>query len=240
MIYSSLDNKKIKDIKKLNEKKYRDEVGLFLVEGEHLVKEAYDTGYLLYTIALDGITPLIDKDTVYVTDKVMKYLSGLDTYPALMGVCKKKNDTLKGQHLLLLDDVQDPGNLGTIIRSASAFDIDTIVISLKSADIYNPKVVRATQGLLFHTNIIVSPLEELIIKLKEDGYTILGTKVDGGVPIKTIEVSSYALIMGNEGSGVSKHILDLCDIYAYIPINDKCESLNVGVATGIILYELSR
>lgn len=241
MLYSSIDNKKIKDIKKLYQKKYREESKLFLVEGEHLVEEAYNSGYLESIIIEDGYDFHIEKNNIYVTDKVMNYLSELDHNQHIMGICKILNNNKIGSKVLILDDIQDPGNLGTIIRSVVAFNFDTIILSKNTVDIYNSKVIRASQGLIFKTNIITSDLKETILDLKSKNYSIIGTKVDNGIDIKDIpSTNSLALIMGNEGNGVSDDILDLCDCYAHIKMNDDCESLNVGVATSIMLYELSK
>lgn len=239
MLYSSVDNKKIKEIKKLNQKKYRDESGLFLVEGEHLVLEAYKSGYLKNIILLDSSKFSLEKDNIYVTDKVMNYLTELDSHQKVMGICYKLNEQEIGNRVLILDGIQDPGNLGTIIRSAVAFNCDTLILSKNTVDLYNSKVVRASQGLLFNLNIIIRDIKETIIDLKENNYEIIGTKVDGGKDIKDIEVKDkFALIMGNEGQGVSNEVLELCTSYAHIKMNEKCESLNVGVATSIMLYEL--
>lgn len=241
MLYSSIDNKKIKDIKKLYQKKYRDENKLFLVEGEHLVEEAYKCGYLESIIIEEGYDFHIEKNNMYVTGKVMNYLSELDHNQHIMGICKLLSNNEIGSKVLILDDIQDPGNLGTIIRSVVAFNFDTIILSKNTVDIYNSKVIRASQGLIFKTNIIVADLKEAILDLKSKNYSIIGTKVDNGIDIKDIpSTNSLALIMGNEGNGVSDDILDLCDCYAHIKMNDDCESLNVGVATSIMLYELSK
>lgn len=242
MLYSSIDNKKIKDIKKLNIKKYRDKTNLFLVEGEHLVMEAYKTGHLKELLLDQDKTFKLDVETNYVTTNVLKYITNLDTPQSVLGICTKENTTtIKGNRLLILDDIQDPGNLGTIIRSAVAFNIDTIILSERTVDLYNSKVIRASQGLIFHMNIVVTNIEEIIPELKKDGYEILGTKVTDGKSLKSIEKKKkFAIIMGNEGSGVSSHILSLCDEYLYIDMNKNCESLNVGVATSIILYELDK
>ena len=174
-----------------------------------------------------------------VSEKVMKFLSELDTPNEVMGVCYKLKEKEIDGNVLMLDRIQDPGNLGTIIRSAVAFDISTIVLSKDTVDLYNPKVLRSTQGLLFSVNIIIRNLDECINELKENDYIIYGTKVDNGKNLKEIEKKNkYAIIMGNEGKGVSENIMTMCDEYIYIPMNSKCESLNVGVATSIILYEM--
>ena len=140
----------------------------------------------------------------------------------------------------MLDEIQDPGNLGTIIRSSVAFNIDTIILSKTCVDLYNSKVIRSTQGMLFHINIIISDLKEIVMNLKKENYQILSTKVDGGKNIKEFKTSDkLAIIMGNEGNGVSAEIMNLSDNFVYIDMNKNCESLNVAVATSIILYELN-
>lgn len=241
MLYSSIDNKMIKDIKKLTQKKYRDSQGLFLVEGEHLVLEAYKSGYLKNIILLENTEFSLEKDNIYVTDRVMNYLTELDSHQKVMGICYKIKEQEMGNRILALDGVQDPGNLGTIIRSAVAFNCDTLILSKNTVDIYNSKVIRASQGLIFNLNIIIKDIKDLVNNLKDQDYDIIGTKVDDGIDIRNIKVpEKFALIMGNEGQGVSDEVLDLCTSYAHIKMNNDCESLNVGVATSIMLYELSR
>lgn len=241
MLYSSLENNKIKDLKKLNQKKYRDKNNLFLIEGEHLLLEAYKSGFLKEALILEGNRINLDVPTNYMTKSVEKYISALDTPTGMIGICRKKKDEPICDKILILDDIQDPGNLGTIIRSAVAFDIDTIILSEKCADVYSSKVIRASQGMLFHINILVENLEELIPQLKDLGYQVLGTKVTLGKDIKTLEkMQKFAIIMGNEGNGVKKELLDMCDEYIYIKMSESCESLNVAVATSIILYELDK
>ncbi len=241
MLYSSLENSKIKELKKLNQKKYRDKTNLFLVEGKHLLLEAYNGGYLKEVLLLEDNGLDLDVLVNYMTSNVEKAISFLDTPTGMIGICEKKKEDIIGDKVLILDDVQDPGNLGTIIRSAVAFNIDTIIVSEKCADIYSSKVIRASQGMLFHINILVKNLEEFIPEIKKLGYTILGTKVTLGNDLKTLEKKQkFAIIMGNEGNGVRKSILDMCDEYIYIKMNKACESLNVAVATSIILYELDK
>ena len=145
VFYSSINNDKIKNLKKLNCKKYRDLNGLFLVDGEHLVMEAYNSGYLDELILLEGTDFNLDVKTSYVSMDVMKYISSLDSPNGIMGVCHKKNNILSGDRVVILDDVQDPGNLGTIIRSCVAFNVDTLVLTDGCVDLYNPKVIRSTQ-----------------------------------------------------------------------------------------------
>ncbi len=241
MVITSSSNEKIKSLKKLLQSKYRNIEGKFLVEGEHLVNEAYKSGNLLEVIIKENNNCNLDVDKTIVSDNVMKSLSSLSTQVDIIGVCKsiKPNNNL-GEKLVLLDNVQDPGNVGTIIRSSVAFNVDTLVLGKGSVDLYNPKVIRSTQGLLFHQNIIEENLKEFIIKLKSDGYVILGTDVNGGKELKTLpKYEKYAIIMGNEGHGLEPAIKELCDEYIYINMNKTCESLNVGVACSIILYQLN-
>lgn len=242
MIYTSINNEKIKNIKKLNSKKYRNEFNSFLVEGEHLVEEAYKKGLLTCLILEENINYSLDVETIKVSRDVLKYISELDNPTNIMGICKKINsDRVVGNKVLIFDDIQDPGNLGTIIRSAVAFNIDTIILSKNTVDLYNSKVIRATQGMIFNINIIEKDIEEIIPILKKDSYKIYGTNVKNGKSLKNVEkCKKFAIIMGNEGKGVKKEILDMCDEYIYIDMNKNCESLNVGVATSIVLYEFSK
>lgn len=241
MIYTSIDNKKIKDIKKLSQKKYRDKTNSFLVETEHLVLEAYKQNCIKELILeKDTLFPL-NTPTIYVTNDIIHYISELESPSNVMAVCNKKEEQELGSRILLLDEIQDPGNLGTIIRSAVAFHIDTIVLGDNTVDLYNPKVIRASQGMFFHINIIKRNLLEFIPKLANLEYEILGTKVTHGNNLKTIEkYDKFAIIMGNEGNGISEEVSELCDQFIYIDMNEACESLNVGVATSIILYELDK
>ena len=191
MVITSVNNNKIKDINKLKDKKYRDSSNSFLVEGEHLVIEAYREDLIKELIVLDDSDFILDGiPTIKVSSEVMKKLSSMDSYPSVIGVANKIKEKELGDSILMLDDIQDPGNLGTIIRSSAAFGIDTIVVSPKTVDIYNIKVLRATQGMLFHINIIVRELDSFITKLKQDNYKIYGTKVDKGVNIKDISINN--------------------------------------------------
>ncbi len=234
---TSTTNNKIVEVSKLNNKKYRKEYGLFLVEGEHLVEEAYKNNLLKEVYSLYETNY---PNNYVVTENVMRKISNLDSIPNIVGVVKRIEEKEMGNKLLILDNIQDPGNLGTIIRSSVAFSIDTIVLSNDTVDVYNPKVIRATEGMIFNINIITRDLIPFIKSIKNE-YKIYGTNVVNGKELKSIEkIEKYAIIMGNEGKGLKEEIQDLCDENIYIKMNEKCESLNVGVATSIILYELNR
>ena len=239
MLYSSINNQKIKKIKELKQKKYRDKENIFLVEGSHLVEEAYNNGLLKELLIPENSNYKLDIETNEISENVIKYLTELETPTGIFGICEKKQMNLKEGKILVLDSIQDPGNLGTIIRSSIAFNIDTIVINDKCADIYSSKVIRASQGMIFSANIIKENLKEFIKKIKSS-HKVFATKVDGGKKLENIEkLEKFVIIMGNEGNGVSEELLKQAHDYLYIPMNKKCESLNVAVATSIILYELS-
>lgn len=240
MLITSTAHIKVREYVKLQQKKYRDKSGKFIVEGMHLVLEAYKKGIVEEVILeQDTVIPL-DAPIVYVTEEIIKKISTLSHPVDVLALCHKIPEQQElGKRVLLLDDIQDPGNLGTIIRSAVAFDIDTIVLSLKTVDLYNPKVVRSTQGMLFHVNIIRADLVSIIAKLKEDMVPIYGTKVEYGQSVREVlDHDQYALVVGNEGAGVSDEISELVDDHLLIEMNSNVESLNVGVATSILLYEL--
>ena len=240
MLIESIDNKKIKNLRKLHQKKYRDEEKKFLIEGIHLVSEAYKSGNLIEVILLNDEEVDFNVSITYVTENVMKSLSNLDTPYNIIGVCSYIKEKEIENKVLMLDDVQDPGNLGTIIRSSVAFNIDTIILSKNTVDVYNDKVLRASQGMNFHINIIKDDLNKRINDLKNNGYKIYTTDVNNGKDLKSIKISDkYVIIMGNEGNGVSNEISNFADEKIYINMNKNCESLNVAVATSIILYELS-
>ena len=239
MIITSSSNDKIKYIKKLKQSKYIKEEKKFIVEGEHLVLEAKKNGVLLETYSLiDGDYGV--KHTM-VTKNVLDSITNLKNFNDVIGVCKIKNEDIKiGGRIIILDGIQDPGNLGTIIRSANAFNFDTIVLSKTCVSIYNEKVIRATQGMIFNSNIIICDLIDFINKIKNE-YDIYSTNVNNGIDIKNIEKSEkMAFVIGNEGNGVSNDVNELIGKSIYIRMNDTCESLNAAVASSIIMYEVNR
>ena len=244
MIITSVENERIKSLCKLEKKKYRDLTNTYLIEGEHLVIEASKAKVLDEVFILEGNEFDFEVKTTYVSYEVMKKLSSMDTPINIIGLCHKntKNE-IRGNRILLLDELQDPGNLGTIIRSSLAFNVDTIILSENTVDLYNPKVLRATQGMHFHINIISMDSMIAINKLKDDDYLILGTNVVNGEDVREIDHSlknKFCLVMGNEGNGVREEIQKMCDKNLYINTNKKLESLNVAIACSILLYELGR
>lgn len=244
MLITSLTNEKVKYYKRLNQsKKYRDEEGVFLVEGMHLVLEAYKKEMLVEVILEKDLSLPFDVEKVSVTREILEKISDCPSAPDIMGLCKRKEDVIEGNKILLLDGIQDPGNLGTIIRSAVAFGVNSIVLSRDTVDLYNPKVIRATQGMLFHIPIVRRDLEEVVASLKEEGYPFYATRVEYGVDAATLtreQKQKFMLCVGNEGNGVRRELLEQADMHLYIDMEEVVESLNVGVATSILLYELGR
>lgn len=234
MNITSLQNEKVKYWVNLKNKKFRDQEKCFLIEGDHLINEAQKLGLVKYTISV--VNP---NAQFFVTKEIMEKISDQKSISYNAAVVNFiPEDSINGK-VFILDGLQDPGNLGTIIRSAVAFGIDTIILSDTCVDLYNPKVVRATEGMIFKLNILRRNLKEFIPILKNIGYKIIGTDVVSGTSIKDIPKDNIAIIIGNEGSGMSKEVRELCDTFTNIPISSSCESLNAGVAASIIMYEVS-
>jgi len=239
MLITALNNKRIKELVKLKDKKYRDKYNLFFVEGYDIVVEAYKNKLLKELYVLDGVDCDIDVPITYVSRDVMRKISDMDSVSEYYGVCYKKEENDIGNRLIILDNIQDPGNLGTIIRSSVAFNFDTVVLSKNTVDLYNSKVIRSTKGMLFNINIIVRELESFIKKI--DDYVIYGTDVVNGNDIRNEDIQSkVGLVIGNEGRGISDSVKKLCDKFVYIDMNQNCESLNAGVAGSILMYEVNK
>ena len=239
MIIQSKENKKIKYINKLRNNKFMNEERKFIVEGFHLIEEAYNAGILLETISVDELD--YNVPNVLVTQNIMNYISVLPSSSNAIGICKFTEEKKIGNKVIVLDNLQDPGNIGTIIRSANAFNFDTIVLSDTSVNKYNDKLIRASQGMLFKTNVITRNLVDFLNTAKEENYKICITDVTDGKKINTIKNEDKVIIvMGNEGQGVSDYVRNYADTNIYIPMNSTCESLNVAVATSIIMYELNK
>lgn len=243
----SLQNPQVKQWKKLLTKKERDKTFTFLVEGFHLVEEALKADAVIQIIIneetevpqrLDyGSTPI-----VAVTPEIFRELCDTETPQGILAVCAvpKKSDAVEvGKTFLLIDAVQDPGNLGTMIRTADAAGIDAVIVGNGSVDIYNSKVVRSAQGSHFHLPVIRGDLKEWMELLSNRNIQIYGTALENGhIYTDTKASNSFGLLVGNEGGGVNPELLSLTSKNLYIPIFGKSESLNVAVATGILLYYL--
>lgn len=243
-IIKSLQNQSIKDIAKLKEKKYRDMTGLFIVEGEHLVKMAKEAGSL-ETILVDEneierYLELIDEETsIIVNEAIVNKLSYTKSPQGIIGVVRKKEVYVQGlSKVLVLDDLQDPGNVGTLLRSALAFNYNQVFISENSVDIYNDKVIRASQGALFKLNIKRDNLENIFSLLKDEKFKIYATALtDNSLFLEELKpAKKCALILGNEGNGISDFSKNVADEIVKINMSNRIDSLNVSVAGSIAMY----
>lgn len=237
MEITSLNNAKVKYWTKLYDKKFRDSENKFIVEGDHLIEEA-----LKNNVVLEVITTL-DKefsvDTYRVTNEIMKKISNQKSAPSIIGICQKLPEKEIYGNVLILDKIQDPGNLGTIIRSSVAFDFKTIFLVNNCVDLYNEKVIRSSEGMIFDTNVLRSDLKNCVEKLKQNNYIIYGTSLNNGISPKNIAKNEkVAIIIGNEGKGMSEECQNICDNFITLKMDTACESLNAGIAASIIMYEI--
>ena len=257
MIITSKDNETIKHIRKLKEKKYRDEFGEYIVEGVKLINEAIAEKLDVKTIVIcDNCnkTETINQNLmyevakyscIYVDEKVFNTITEVQNPQGILAVVGKKNKQEEINYnedvIVILDDIQDPGNLGTILRTIDSANLSQVIISKKSGDVYNPKVIRSTMGAIFRINVIESHnLSETIKNLKKHKFTIISTSLDTDKTIYDIQYKKVAIVIGNEANGVSKEIQEISDSKIKIPMLGKTESLNASVATGIVLYEYVR
>ncbi|MBL5766286.1 RNA methyltransferase [Heyndrickxia sporothermodurans] len=246
----SLKNPQVKQWKKLLTKKERQKTNSYLVEGFHLVEEALkfkeDIIELMYSeeIEIPQEWDIHGLQVTKITSEISKAISDTETAQGIFAVCQMKNTSvneLNGKSFLLLDAVQDPGNIGTMIRTADAAGLNAVVLGEGTVDAYNPKIIRSAQGSHFHINILTGHLDEWINKLQQEQIPVYGTALENGIPFKQVQPQdSFALIVGNEGNGVSKHLLELTKQNLYIPIHGQAESLNVAVAAGILMYYLKK
>ena len=231
---TSLTNEKVKEYAKLNQNKYREEKGLFIVEGPHLVEEAKNLNLLV-----EVITTTDEYEGLLVSEAVMKKISNTVHPVKVLGICKmiRKNE-LKDK-VLVLDTISDPTNLGTLLRSAVAFGFDTVFLSNGCVDPYNDKVVRGSQGAIFKVNIIKGELLSFLEKIKKT-HQILGTNVRVGKDVCETEIlPKMALILGNEARGMCEEANKFTDGNLFIKMHNT-ESLNVSVAGSILMYEISK
>jgi TrmH family RNA methyltransferase len=234
MEITSVNNQLIKETVKLHKRKYREDRQVFIVEGYHLYEEANKVNLVRQVFTTDR--SIIGNNVVYVTDIVLGKLSQMKTPQSIVAVCNKPNNKELTDRVLILEKLQDPGNVGTLIRSALAFGFKTIVLD-STVDIYNDKVIRSTQGAMFKLNFIeMSALE--FIKTHRD-YNIFGTSLDGEEIDNVVFSGKIALVLGNEGNGISNEVLANTNRNVTIKTNEV-ESLNVGVAGSIVMHEVSK
>ncbi len=256
-IISSKDNEQIKYIKKLKDKKFRDEKNEYLIEGIKLVKEAIEENVTIKmvvicedcdnngTIEQSLLYEIAKYNCIYVTKKLFNSITDVVNPQGILAVVEKGDNIEKIDYseeiILALDGIQDPGNLGTILRTADSANLKQIILSADCADPYNPKVVRSTMGAIFRMNIIVtSNLEKTLQMIKKHKFEVLATSLGANESVYDVKYNKKVIIIGNEAKGVSKEIQDLADIKVKIPMLGKTESLNASVAAGIMIYEYVR
>ena len=245
-IIQSKQNASIKSARKLLQRKHRKTS--YLLEGWHLFEEAKASGAdILQVFVLEEMADRVANiaKVKLVSPEVLKELCETQTPQGIVAEVAKQTqalpDSLSGKYLLL-EDVQDPYNVGTIIRTADAAGFDCVVTSAKTADIYNEKVLRGSMGSVFHLPVYqVESLLDYVQQLKNQSITIIGTSLTGSSLWEREPLSgSFAIVMGNESKGMSHEMGECCDILLKIPILGQAESLNVATAAGIIMYDLVR
>lgn len=256
-VITSKENEIVKNIKKLKDKKYRDEENKFIVEGIKMVQEAIKENAKISKIVIcedcinDGsikqelLYEIAKHDCIYVSQKVFQTITDVTNPQGILAVVEKENreDSIFYDEdvIVVLDGVQDPGNLGTILRTIDSVNLKQVILSEKTADPYNPKVVRSTMGAIYRVNIIrAKSIIETLKNIKKHKYDIVATSLETDKSIYDIKYKKKVIIIGNEANGVSKEVLDLANEKVKIPMLGKTESLNAAVATGIILYEYVR
>lgn len=256
-VISSKDNEIIKNIKKLKEKKYRDLNHEYMIEGikllEEAIEESADIKQIVVceecindgTLSKDLLYQIAKYECIYVTEKVFNILTEVKTPQGILAVIKKKNINNeidnKAEIIIALDGIQDPGNLGTILRTVDSANLKQIIISKDTVDPYSPKVVRSTMGAIFRVNIIESDnLEKTLKDIQKKDFEIVVTSLDNADDIYNIDYNKKVIVIGNEANGVSKEIQNISNKKIKIPMLGKTESLNASVAAGIIIYEYVR
>lgn len=248
---TSTNNIKVKEAVKLKSARARHETASFLAEGIKLIQELNRSGYkILHCFVKDGadmsmLPSSLDKEKIYICgENIMKKISSLTTPQDFIAVCKiqKAPENICGDFILALDRLQDPTNLGAILRSAEAFGIKDIVLGDGCCDVYSPKALRSAMGSIFRLNIINASLTDFLTEKKKQGYDIIGTGLDKDYKTvdKLYQSPKKVLIIGNEGNGISKEIQDKCSFGMYIPMYGDNESLNAAVAASIIMWENKR
>ncbi len=242
---TSVTNPRIKHLIRLRDKaRDRNAEGVFVAEGFRMFEEA-PKELIREVYVTEGI-PLPVPEAETVTEEVMQKISGTETPQGIFFVCRKPDFTMKdilerkkARNVLVLEEIQDPGNLGTIIRTAEGAGVRGVILSKGCVDLYNPKVVRATMGSLFRVpHIVAEDVFGSVDLLKEAGFVIAAAHLEGSIPYDTLpEKEEIAYLLGNEGNGLSNAITEKSDIRVRIPMAGELESLNVSVAAALLMYQ---
>jgi RNA methyltransferase, TrmH family len=250
--HTKLTRRQLKDIQKLTQKKYRQKERKFLVEGVHLVEEALKSDWAVEAIIQsDGFedrklrAESKEVPVFTISDMEMQKLTDTVTSQGVVAIVKMKEYALqdfwrklsKRSIIVVLDDVADPGNVGTILRTCDWFGVDAVLLNKDSVELYNPKVLRSTMGAIFHLPILIDFDSRFIIQDgKKAGFKVVSTVLEGGKSLNRFPFPEQSIIVfGNEAHGVSKEIQHLADEKLTIPKFGRAESLNVAISCGIIL-----
>lgn len=256
-IISSKDNELIKHIKKLKDKKHRDESNEYIIEGIKLIEEAVKENARInkiivcedttrtYEIPTHIMYEIAKYECVYVTDKIFASITQVTNPQGIMAIIEKGDTDAQIDYtqdiIVALDDVQDPGNLGTILRTVDSIGLNQIIVSKGTADAFNSKVVRSTMGAIFRVKIIeVENLPQAIKEMRRHHFKLMVTSLQTDNSIYDIQFNKKIIVIGNESNGVSKEIQEMADEKAKIPMLGKTESLNASVAAGVVMYEYVR
>lgn len=249
----SKHNKNVKDWQKLKSSKGQKKQGLYIIESWHLVEEAIRYNQKIELILLTESKYDLFKDKIgdlkvtIISEEVASLISSTVTNQGIFAICKiidhslDRSEDFKGGWVLL-DNVQDPGNIGTIVRTADAAGLKGVIFGEGTANMYNDKVLRSMQGSQYHVKLINSSIEEAINQFKKYKIDVYGTELNPkAVDYSQINpVSDFALIMGNEGNGMAKDLINITDKNLYIPIKGSAESLNVAIAAALIMFKIKK
>ena len=244
-IITSKANSVVKNAKKLHQKKYRKSA--YLIEGWHLFEEAVQAGVTIEKVfALESYRDQLVAfpQTIWVSEEILRDLADTQTPQGIVAVIQKEEVGLPDLHqgkYLFLEDVQDPGNVGTMIRTADAAGFTGVIVSDKSADIYSLKTLRSMQGSHFHLPIYRLPLATFVEEAKKSNLPILATTLsrDSKDYRELSSLENFVLVMGNEGQGISSVMTESADQLVHIGMKGRAESLNVAVAAGILMFYFS-
>jgi len=244
-IITSKANSVVKNAKKLHQKKERK--SSYLIEGWHLFEEAVQAGAtieIIFALAEHGGKLADYPQTMFVSEEILLDLADSQTPQGIIAIVKKEEEQVPDLALgryLFLEDVQDPGNVGTMIRTADAAGFSGVIVSSKSADIYSLKTLRSMQGSHFHLPIYRMPVETFVEEAKKDNLPILATTLSSKSKDyrELDQLEDFALVMGNEGQGISQFMTDQADQLVHITMKGQAESLNVAIAAGILMFYLS-
>jgi TrmH family RNA methyltransferase len=248
MLIESSQNQTFKSLLKLQDKKFRNQNNVFLVEGKKQVCEIPKNWNIKQFIVSKEFGHIKDfGDAIIVSTRLFAKLCSTASPQGIVAVVEKKHYKIEkiikeNGIFVILENIQNPGNLGTIIRCADAFGIKAIFVSKESADIYSDKTVRSAMGSLFHLSVIDNvDIEELLYLMKKEKFTIFAASLKGNKYINDLKISNKsAFIIGNESTGIKQETEKSADVLFKIPMPGKAESLNAAVATSIIMYELSK